>query len=478
MQERINEEKEYNTKKDSLYNMVIRVDSMNLLMYEGWKILKAKNELSFDKEKQVAVVSILGNKNSGKSFILHLLTNKKIPNGYSVTTDGLSFIIPDNDKNKDDNYILIDTAGTESPLLFDDDSKNKNNKKEGEEKEKENQKPTIENMLKDRQITDYFIQKFILEKSDIFICVVDILSLTDQKFINRIIKYYSHKKIYIIHNLKTFIEKNQVEEYIRDYLLQSLTFDLEKVKYFDLTKMNKEKEQNCYFYKQKLKDEDRVIIHLIMANEDSPAGEYYNEFATYYLNTQLRQVKEKKPFDIVRNLKDFLINISGEIFKTKLEEKDLAPDENSIKVNIKNLELKDCSIDTLGNSIIKESVFKPKYRYGFFVDKEKKVIKFFIEIELFALWTISQGVSTKDSHFIIEVRGDKVTDIVEREYIDDNFTPGNVFYLTIEVGSDKGFIDENPILDEENGLYTLIYTLRRSNREEEVISEESDDEDF
>jgi len=103
MQERINEEKEYNTKKDSLYNVVIRVDSMNLLMYEGWKILKAKNELSFDKEKQVAVVSILGNKNSGKSFILHLLTNKKIPNGYSVTTDGLSFIIPDNDKNKDDN---------------------------------------------------------------------------------------------------------------------------------------------------------------------------------------------------------------------------------------------------------------------------------------------------------------------------------------------------------------------------------------
>ena len=136
-----------------------------------------------------------------------------------------------------------------------------------------------------------------------------------------------------------------------------------------------------------------------MANEDSPAGEYYNEFATYYLNTQLRQVKEKKPFDIVRNLKDFLINISGEIFKTKLEEKDLAPDENSIKVNIKNLELKDCSIDTLGNSIIKKSVFKPKYRYGFFVDREKKVIKFFIEIELFAHWKISQGVSTKRFSF-------------------------------------------------------------------------------
>ena len=82
-------------------------------------------------------------------------------------------------------------------------------------------------MAKDRQITDYFLQKFILEKSDIFICVVDNLTLTNQKFINRIIKNYTNKKIYIIHNLKTFIEKEQVENYIKDTLMESVTFHLE-----------------------------------------------------------------------------------------------------------------------------------------------------------------------------------------------------------------------------------------------------------
>ena len=116
------------------------------------------------------IVSVLGNKNSGKSFILHLLTGKDIPNGYTVTTEGLSFIIPDNDKNKDDNFILIDTAGIESPLLSEDakEEKDKKNKKEKEEKEgkegkeekeekEEKEQQIIENTMKDRQITVFKI---------------------------------------------------------------------------------------------------------------------------------------------------------------------------------------------------------------------------------------------------------------------------------------------------------------------------------
>jgi hypothetical protein len=168
-------------------------------------------------------------------------------------------------------------------------------------------------MAKDRQITDYFLQKFILEKSDIFICVVDNLTLTDQKFINRIIKNYSNIKIYIIHNLKTFIEKEQVENYIKDTLMESVTFHLEQDQYYyfeeEKTAENIEKE-NQIFFKQKLKgneykENNRVIIHLIIANEDSEAGKYYNKSTINYLNQQLRQVKEKKEFKIIENLKDF-----------------------------------------------------------------------------------------------------------------------------------------------------------------------------
>ena len=176
----IDDEERYNKNKAAFYNMVIKINSMEQLSKEGWKIeTKNKNNNLDDLKKEVAVISVLGNKNSGKSFILHLLTGKDIPNGYSVTTEGLSLITPDNDKNKNYNYILIDTAGTESPLLKETDQKYTTD--------------NINKMAKDRQITDYFIQKFILENSDIFICVVDNLTLTDQKFISRIIKNYTNK---------------------------------------------------------------------------------------------------------------------------------------------------------------------------------------------------------------------------------------------------------------------------------------------
>ena len=72
------------------------------------------------------------------------MTGKNIPNGYTVTTEGLSFIIPDDEQNKNYNYILIDTAGTESPLLLED---------------KKNLPLDLDKMAKDRQITDYFRKK-------------------------------------------------------------------------------------------------------------------------------------------------------------------------------------------------------------------------------------------------------------------------------------------------------------------------------
>jgi predicted GTPase len=158
MEKQIEKEKTYNKDMNKLYNMIIKVNSMDQLTKEGWKIINNRSENSKCLEKKVSIISVIGNKNSGKSFVLHLLTGKNIPNGYTVTKEGLSFIIPEDEDNKEDNFILIDTAGTESPLLIEG-----NNNLTLEIKDK---------MAKDRQITDYFLQKFILEKSDIFIFVL------------------------------------------------------------------------------------------------------------------------------------------------------------------------------------------------------------------------------------------------------------------------------------------------------------------
>ena len=471
MQEQIEKEKRFKQQKDSFYNMIIQINSMDQLINEGWPIkINAKADIKDYLEKDVSVVSILGNKNSGKSFLLHLLAHKEIPNGFTVTTEGLSFIIPDNAKNKDDNVILIDTAGTESPLLVDIDI--------DKMKKEEKAKISIEKLVNDRHITDYFIQKFILEKSDIFICVVENLTLTAQKFINRIIKYYANKKIFIVHNLKTFIQRNQVEEYIKDTLLQSLTFDLEKEKYYSLETPKKgQKEQNQYYYKQKLKD-NKTIIHLIIANQNSDAGKFYNPFAIDYINSHLSLVKVKKPFNIVKNLKEFLVSISGDIFKNKIEANQIEDDEKIIKVNTDKLELKNCSIDELGNNIIIDEIFKPKYRFGFYVDKKNKQNKLSIEIELFSKWKIEQNIIPKDSDFIIYIKGKKEKDIEQKQYISKNYIPGNEFDLELKIKNSKGFLNE-PSLEEINGLYILNYTIRETQIEDEIkIEEAAEDEEI
>ena len=461
MEKEIEKEKNYIKDMYKLYNMVIKIDSMEQLTKEGWKIIKNKNTEKNDYiNRRVSIVSVLGNKNTGKSFILHLLTGKNIPNGYTVTTEGLSFIIPDNEENRDDNYILIDTAGTESPLLIDNPENYAN--------------IDLDKMAKDRQITDFFLQKFILEKSDIFLCVVGSLTLTDQKFINRIIKNYTNKNIFIIHNLKTFIEKNQVENYIKTTLMESLTFHLQKDEYFDLDS-EENLEENQIFYKQILKN--RIIVHLIIANEDSPAGNYYNRSTIKYLKKQLSQVKEKRSFDIIQNLKDFLVSFSGEIFD-KIEESSIKEENECIKlVNKENLELKDCLIDVLGNNIIKDTNFKPKYRYGYFSDSSTEEKKFFLEIELFGIWKLSQRIEIKETFFIIYIHGEKEKKLTEREYLFKNYIPKDNFDLAIKVENIKGIVNDDPKTEEENGLYILIFTLRKKSIEEEVISGESDEDE-
>jgi hypothetical protein len=321
------------------------------------------------------------------------------------------------------------------------------------------------------------LQKFILEKSDIFICVVDNLTLTDQKFINRIIKNYSNKKIYIIHNLKTFVEKNQVENYIENTLMQSLTFELEKEKYKNLDgKTNNELEkENQIYFKQKLKDTNKVIVHLLLANEESKAGEFYNKSTINYLIHQLDQIKVKEEFKIIESLKDFLVSFSGEIFDNKIEETSIKIENDSIKLNIQDLKLKECLMDELGNNIITDTTFKPKYRCGYFTENEEK--KFVLEIELFDKWNLSHRIKIDDNYFYIYINGQKEEKIMERHYQFKNYIPNDKFELVIKIDNCKGIVQENPKTEEDNGLYILIFSLREKYIEEEVVSEEESGEE-
>lgn len=175
-------------------------------------------------------------------------------------------------------------------------------------------------------------------------------------------------------------------------------------------------------------------------------------------------------------MKQFLVNISEDIFEQKLDESSLIVENNSIKVKNEELNLKDCLMDVLGNNIIPESKFKPKYRYGYFIDSNTEERKFFIEIELFGIWNLKQSLEIKVDHFIIKINGEKQKKMAQREYEFKNFVPADDFELEIKIDNRNGIVNDDPTAEEENGLYTLIFPIRQNNIEEEVISGESDEE--
>ena len=75
-----------------------------------------------NKEKQktkekLERIEVVGNGNRGKSFILSKLTNRKVPSGFSIKTEGISLKYPDMKTKDGKGIIIIDSLGFETTLL-------------------------------------------------------------------------------------------------------------------------------------------------------------------------------------------------------------------------------------------------------------------------------------------------------------------------------------------------------------------------
>ena len=113
-------ESNYNSNKNqdykkNQYDLEININSI-LGFLKGWDIVFGKDGLKkYQKAKKnrEKIFSVIGNKNKGKSFLLSKIVGRDLPNGFSVTTKGLSISFP----TGMDNTALFDSVGFESPLL-------------------------------------------------------------------------------------------------------------------------------------------------------------------------------------------------------------------------------------------------------------------------------------------------------------------------------------------------------------------------
>ena len=180
--EKKSELREINEK--DFYDIIIDVNSI-ISLNNGWKIeftengLKKYNEF---KNELLLKIGIVGNVNNGKSFILSKLSQIDLPSGVSIRTKGLSIKYPYlQDGHEHRKFILLDTAGFENPILIDENEEevpldNKNYEEINKFRIK----------ARDILITEYFLQNFVISTSDLLLVVIDKLSFSEQKLINKI----------------------------------------------------------------------------------------------------------------------------------------------------------------------------------------------------------------------------------------------------------------------------------------------------
>ena len=454
---------------EDFYDIIININSIKQVN-QGWDIkMNERGKLRFEeyKNKQALVIGMIGNSNKGKSFLLSKISKIDLPNGTNIRTEGLSIKYPDLKKYKNRKIVLLDSEGLESPFLF-----------QYYEKRNEVTDEKLKEKAKDKLVTEYFLQNFIMDSSDIIIAVVGLLTFQEQKFLNKIksqISKLNYKKtLFVIHNLMTLTTVDQVKNYINNTLMNSATFDLEKTTKITTKISNGEKVE--YFFEKKSKIR---IIHLIFANEGSEAGKFYNNFALEFIENSFQEITDIKSFDVIENLKERFIGLSKILMENNINQiiskKDFINYAQIIKERKIRLEkkrdiiLKRYYIDELGFSDLRSNGFIPCYNY--FLKDDKLILR----LETPGNVNISVEYIIGEKCNIIQIKGEKKKDkepfdLKDNTYNDREFGEFSIdipimIYLDITIKPEISF---------KYGIYTIIYCLRKNTN---IIYEYKGDEE-
>lgn len=463
---------------ETFYDIIVDIDSLKN-MKKGWKIkynVEGRKHYEIMKDKEKLIVGVVGNRNRGKSFVLSKLSKETLPDGTSIKTEGISIKYP---RMTDDNpaeYVLIDSAGFENALLETDEFKQDNSIT------KEKALVSLKDIASDKTLTEYFLQNFIIQKSNILMVVIGILSYPEQKLLNRI-KTENEKKpgnppLFIIHNLQTFSLKQQVEDYINDTLLKSATFKLKKKKFAKAGESVQEDISNYTYFIEEFQDnkDKRVINHLILAMHGTEAGEYYNQFVYNFLSEQFNAQPIHEKFPVVEAVKQQFIESSKNIMESPIEMNDFEEREEEIKLKSttedgkeKKLNFKRCLIDELGFSSFYGANFEPKFScYKTCVDKKPYVC---INVEIPGENKCKCKAEINDGIWNISVSGKKLIDT--KDIIDPKTSKGNreegSFLLNIKLDSSEFQLkDKKPeknLTQSVNGLNRYYFPLMGDDEE-------------
>ena len=313
---------------------------------------------------------------------------------------------------------------------------------------------------RDKIITEFFLQNYIINSSDILIVVVGDLTYSEQKLLNKIkseLMRTKAKELFVIHNLLTYTTRKQVEKYIKEILLKSATFNL------DLQAIPNEINK-CYYEK----NTKPPIRHLLFACENSEAGDYYNQYTLDYLEKSYINITDIKPFDVLETLKERFKIVSKEILEKK-EGENIISNKNGIDniifdnnknviklIRPKEIKLKKCFIDELGFQNLKSNGFEPSYNC---YRKGKEII---IKVEAPGDSKITTQFIRYEGFIFIRIIGFKNRDPEpgKDELNIFNSRESGEFILDIPFKfEDFWFKNKTPIINSYNGLFIIKFEL-------------------
>ena len=497
----INGDKSYkyeNIYKEDFYDLIIKCNSI-IGLQNGWEVSmteEGKKNYNEYKNMKYTKVGVIGSENRGKSTILSDFSKIELPTGASIKTEGLSIKYPKLEEFKNRKIILLDSAGLETPILKTDngeqEEKNANKPIETMEKanedikngdKKESVQDFFENKSRDIIQLELFLQNFIIKYSDILILILGKLTINEQKLllkVNTHIKNLNRKEsLIVIHNLKEFETKKQVEDYIKDVLKKSSTFTLEEN--FDINfKKNEESGWRSFF---EPKSEPK-IYHLIYAKKGTEAGDYYNGKAIDYLYHLITSITDKECFDPIECIKNYFSEISETILENPIKKEDLIYNDNnkkdindekgktyeinqlSLKERKQPIILKKCLIDELG--IIQGNNFNVQYSY-YITDKNV-----FVYVELPGKYSESDKdleyenvvieQEVEGSYYIIKIRGTKKNNYKKIINVEEatQFNKRQFGKFEIQIKLDKiNLTDDDFVHEIKNGCLLIKFNIKK-----------------
>ena len=488
-----------------VYDFIININSI-LGFLKGWNITYSKDgkkKYKYATRNQTKIFSVIGNKDRGKSFILSKIVKRDLPYGFSIATKGLSISFP-----SFDSIALLDSVGFESPLLECDGEEyilKSNNKEENKKiyeelkkkkeeikklkqtcqdineiRDKENEFYNIRNefrnkltnkddqiysLTNERRITDFFLQRFIIENANVLLLVVGKLSIDDQFFLNKLTRLIQDnqkqflQKIVVIHNLMTMKDIETVEKYIENTLKKSLTFTLNEGPILKLKGKDPKEYNRISFVEESEDAQDKQIVHLIMAQEGTEAGRYYNESAIEHIRNLGKTMISHKRFDIIEKLKNYFCEISETILKFENPTEKIKPENIEYIENEKEEKLilkykKELKLETFYGDLISDTFGDPKFTpTSHIVPNDPDYLKIYLDCPG-KTEIIDVNISYQNQNSIVFIKGKREKE--NKKALGKKFGSGD-FMLKIILKNKDGDISKSQIIVEgpNNGFYLI-----------------------